>query len=627
MEERLRESEDRYRSLFDRMLDGVYLSTHEGRFVEVNPAFVKMFGYSSKQEMLDIADIKKELYFSPEQRGSHILDADQEEVKEYRMRRKNGSELWVEDHSGYVHDEQRNIVYHEGMLRDITERKQLEQELERYSKHLEELVEERTRQLAESETRFRELANMLPQIVFETDLSGNYTFANRSGLVAGGYTEEETLNGLNAFQTFAEQDRARAMESIGRILTGQDVGPNEYTALRKDGSTFPVLVHSTAIVREGKIIGVRGVAMDITERKRMEDALRESERRFRELADLLPQIVFETDERGILTFFNRVGLSSTGYTEEELRSGFDPSKAFPPEDAKRAMDGMRRVLRGERVGPEEYALLRKDGTSFPVMIYSSAIIREGKPVGLRGIIVDITGRKKLESQLVESQRLAAIGETTTMVGHDLRNPLQAMTSAVYLVKKLVASEKAEDKKEAVGLLSTLDDTIRYMDKVVSDLQDYARPVGADLVETSLPDLINATVSSVKIPGNVQVTVDIHEGSSNLKLDAALFTRVLTNLVLNAVQAMPNGGELTIAGSSGDAGITVAVQDTGVGIAPENLGKIFNPFFTTKAQGQGLGLAVCKRLIEEQGGTIDVTSHVGKGSSFTFKIPTNRKPVS
>jgi two-component system sensor histidine kinase AtoS len=271
--------------------------------------------------------------------------------------------------------------------------------------------------------------------------------------------------------------------------------------------------------------------------------------------------------------------------------------------------------------------LRKDGTSFPVMIYSSAIIREGKPVGLRGIIVDITGRKKLESQLVESQRLAAIGETTTMVGHDLRNPLQAMTSAVYLVKKLVASEKAEDKKEAVGLLSTLDDTIRYMDKVVSDLQDYARPVGADLVETSLPDLINATVSSVKIPGNVQVTVDIHEGSSNLKLDAALFTRVLTNLVLNAVQAMPNGGELTIAGSSGDAGITVAVQDTGVGIAPENLGKIFNPFFTTKAQGQGLGLAVCKRLIEEQGGTIDVTSHVGKGSSFTFKIPTNRKPVS
>ncbi|MGA2239947.1 MAG: ATP-binding protein, partial [Candidatus Bathyarchaeia archaeon] len=102
-----------------------------------------------------------------------------------------------------------------------------------------------------------------------------------------------------------------------------------------------------------------------------------------------------------------------------------------------------------------------------------------------------------------------------------------------------------------------------------------------------------------------------------------FRRVLTNLILNAVQAMPKGGKLTIAGSRGDESFAVAVQDTGVGIAPENLGRVFNPFFTTKAQGQGLGLAVCKRLMEAQGGTIDVTSQVGEGSTFTLKIPTNR----
>jgi two-component system sensor histidine kinase AtoS len=195
-----------------------------------------------------------------------------------------------------------------------------------------------------------------------------------------------------------------------------------------------------------------------------------------------------------------------------------------------------------------------------------------------------------------------------------------MTGTLYLAKKLAMSEEVEDRKEAVGLLGRLDDTIRYMDKIVSDLQDYARPVGAEPVEANLPDLVKATVSNVKIPGNVEVTVDIQNGSSNVRLDPVLFRRILTNLILNAVQSMPKGGRLTIAGSTGDGSLTVAVRDTGVGIAPENLAKIFNPFFTTKAQGQGLGLAVCKRLVEAQGGTINVKSAIGDGSTFTITMP-------
>ncbi|MBI5825571.1 MAG: GAF domain-containing protein [Chloroflexi bacterium] len=128
MDAALRESEERYRSLFENMIDGIYRSTHEGRFIDVNPAMVKMFGYSSREEMLEI-DIKKELYFLPEERGSHILDTGQQEIEAYRMRRKDGSEIWVEDHGYYVHDERGNIIYHEGMLRDITERKRAEEVL------------------------------------------------------------------------------------------------------------------------------------------------------------------------------------------------------------------------------------------------------------------------------------------------------------------------------------------------------------------------------------------------------------------------------------------------------------------------------------------------------------------
>jgi diguanylate cyclase (GGDEF)-like protein/PAS domain S-box-containing protein len=140
----LRESEERYHSLFDRMMDGIYRSTHAGKFVDVNPAMVRMFGYSSKEEMLEV-DIQKELYFAPDERGSHVLDTGQEEIEIYRMRRKDGSEIWVEDHGTYVHDEQGRVTHHEGMLRDITERKHAENSLENTHLELQQSLEREQR--------------------------------------------------------------------------------------------------------------------------------------------------------------------------------------------------------------------------------------------------------------------------------------------------------------------------------------------------------------------------------------------------------------------------------------------------------------------------------------------------
>ena len=134
-DETLRESRERYLSLFNNMLDGIYRSTHDGKFVDINPAMVNMFGYSSREEMLQV-DIRNELYFAPEERGSHILDTGQEEVDSYRMRRKDGSEIWVEDHGHYVHDEQGRVIYHEGILRDITERRQVELGIRKTNKQL-----------------------------------------------------------------------------------------------------------------------------------------------------------------------------------------------------------------------------------------------------------------------------------------------------------------------------------------------------------------------------------------------------------------------------------------------------------------------------------------------------------
>ena len=227
-------------------------------------------------------------------------------------------------------------------------------------------------------------------------------------------------------------------------------------------------------------------------------------------------------------------------------------------------------------------------------------------------------------KLREAERLAAIGQTTTMVGHDLRNPLQAMVSTLYLARKTLTSPSYEKTGEVAKLLDRLDEHISYMNKIVSDLQDYAVPLQPELAKVSTHQLLNETLSTIAIPSHVKVSVTVDKGAETLNVDHDLTRRVFTNLTMNAVQAMPQGGELTIEASKNPGVISISVQDTGEGIAKENLENIFTPFFTTKAKGQGLGLAVCKRIMEAQGGKITVKSEVGRGSTFTVEIPTSEK---
>ena len=212
-----------------------------------------------------------------------------------------------------------------------------------------------------------------------------------------------------------------------------------------------------------------------------------------------------------------------------------------------------------------------------------------------------------------------------MVGHDLRNPLQAITGIAYLAKRGLKSRKPAEKKAVEGLLESIDEQVLYMDKIVSDLHDYAQPLTPKFTETSLPDLVKTVLSAVRVPTTVRVSVETEKGSPNMLIDSHLMRRVLTNLVINAIQAMPKGGKLAIRASKKGETATVSVQDTGTGISEEDMHKLFSIFFTTKAKGQGLGLAVCKRLVEAQGGKITVESKPGKGTTFTVSIP-QRKNV-
>jgi PAS domain S-box-containing protein len=334
------------------------------------------------------------------------------------------------------------------------------------------------------------------------------------------------------------------------------------------------------------------------------------------LIDSLPAFIsyIDSDQRYVLA--NRTYIDFFG-TKFSFVERLHVREVLGDEAYQTTRPHIEAALRGERQS-YEYELPHAEGVRYLTVTYVPDW-HEGKVRGIFVLGIDITERKRMEQLLLRSERLAAIGETAAMVGHDLRNPLQALMSALSLTKILLDSGKAEDRMEAISLLDSLREQVKYMNKIVADLQNYSGPVTVEPVETDLTNLVKDALSTIKIPENVEIKL-IAEIDCLVTADPTIVKRIIVNLVSNAIQAMPNGGKLKVTTIYGGRDFSVAVEDTGVGIAPEDIDRIFAPFFTKKAKGQGLGLAVCKRLAEAHGGKIVVESKLGHGSTFTVTIP-------
>jgi len=216
-------------------------------------------------------------------------------------------------------------------------------------------------------------------------------------------------------------------------------------------------------------------------------------------------------------------------------------------------------------------------------------------------------------------RLVAIGETAGMVGHDIRNPLQAITGDVFLVRQELASIPASDEKKSIEeSLTEIEKNVDYINKIVADLQDFARPFNPRAEETDLKRVFDDLLTKNNLPKNVKVTVNVE--TEKVVADSTFINRIMYNLVNNAVQAMPKGGKLTIRTYKDANDTVISVKDTGVGIPEAVKGKLFTPMFTTKSKGQGFGLAVIKRMTEALGGTVSFESQEGKGTTFIVRLP-------
>lgn len=229
------------------------------------------------------------------------------------------------------------------------------------------------------------------------------------------------------------------------------------------------------------------------------------------------------------------------------------------------------------------------------------------------------------NELKDAARMAAIGQTAGMVGHDIRNPLQSIVSATYLLKDELSNAASSEEQKSLWTenLETIEDQTSYISKIILDLQDYGKPLKLKPETINVADFLTKLVSKTNIPKNVKVNLDIEKGLPELKTDAICIQRCIVNLLSNALQAMSNGGELTIQVAKAENNINIKITDTGVGI-PENVKPhIFQPLFTTKSKGQGFGLAVCKRFVNALEGDITFTSSDGNGTTFKITLPISR----
>jgi signal transduction histidine kinase len=242
---------------------------------------------------------------------------------------------------------------------------------------------------------------------------------------------------------------------------------------------------------------------------------------------------------------------------------------------------------------------------------------------LNSYIYELERKIDIYNQNMKStERMAAIGETAAMVGHDIRNPLQAMISDVYLLKsELETMPNCETNEGIKESLDSLEKNIEYINKIVADLQDYAKLLKPEYDQVDITRLVTDLFKTVALPNNITLITDI-QVPSQIRTEPTFMRRALTNLVNNAVQAMSNGGTLEIRVFINDKKLILSVSDTGDGIPEEIKGKLFTPMVTTKSKGQGFGLAVVKRLIEGLNGTITFESEVGKGTTFVIKLPTD-----
>jgi PAS domain S-box-containing protein len=398
----VRNAEERYRSIFENAVEGIFQSTPDRRFTTVNPSMVRILGYDSPEEVIaTFTDLPRQLYVNPEVHAEFARTLNEGGVvqgAQFEAYRKNGQKIWLSLNMRSIRDETGAELCYEGAVEDITERRRAEDEL------------------SKSEERYRDLVENAHDLIYEHDLNGNYTSTNKAAQQITGYSRKEGL-GMSLVKILAPEYVEKALEMLRRKLAGEAIAPYDLEIIARDGSRIAVEVNTRLVLKDGVPVGVQAIARDITKRKRAENALRHSEARKRAILESAMDCIVTMDHQGMVVDWNPAAEKTFGFAQEEAAGRELAQLIIPP----RFREQHRQRLASDLASGEAYNLgqrlelsaQRRDGSEFPVELTITRTEFEGTPM-FTGYLRDITERKGAEDRLIAQFAVTrAIAESNT----------------------------------------------------------------------------------------------------------------------------------------------------------------------------------------------------------------------
>jgi len=496
--------------------------------------------------------------------------------------------------------------------RDITERKKREEKIRA------------------SEEDYRRLFDHVGCGVYISSKEGKFLNVNQALLDMLGYKNKEEFLKIDIAKDLylRSEDRRKFQEMIEN--DGQVVDL-EVDFKRKDGTRISVLHTSHARYDyDGKVVGYEGLNVDQTQRKQMERKLKEANDFMNNIIQSSPNAIMAADMKGNILIWNRAAEETLGYKSEETIGHMHITNVYPDGVAKEIMKMLRSPEYGGVGKLRSYPMVyvRRDGRIVEGNL-SAAIIYDakGKPVASVGIFVDLEERLEMErklrqtqEQLLQSEKLAAMGRLTSQIAHELNNPLYGIMNTLELVKTEIPPENKRRKILDMALSETmrLTEMLRKMLSFSKPDEEEKQPVN---INTILDEILLLYEKQLR-EHSIRIISSLKEGLDKVRASKNQLRQVFLNIISNARDAMPEGGTLSVTTRTEGDNVQVEISDTGTGIRKENLHRIFDSFFTTKdsIKDVGLGLSVCYGFIKDHGGEIKVESEWGSGATFTIILP-------
>ena len=632
MEQALRESEEKYRSLVELVPDPVIVVQGD-QLCFASPAFSQLFGYTQQ----DIDDGLSIFSFLQEQDREEVVRRYQARVAGESLPSTYQIDAVAKDGSLIPCEASATLIQYQGqpanlaIVRDITERRRAQDELEaRVEERTEELAranavleaeiaerEQVEEALRKSEEQFRLMAETSIDVIFQIDLEGKITYCSPALEQMTGVPAEEVI-GAHLSDILASEELSKAQEAFDSASKGEQVRMLGLKNRTREGALLYMELSIVPIIQGDEVTGILGVARDVTAHRQAEEAVRESEKTIQALLNAPTEVMVLIDPRGTIKALNEACAQALGGTQAEL-IGKDVFDIFPPELTESRKVWLKKVVRtGEPVRFED----QRDGTWYNNRLYP-IFNAEGQVTQLAVFAQDVTEQRQAEQQTMWSARLAAMGQMATALAHEINNPLQAIQNNLEMVMDFELSPEEQARYMQV-VRTEIDRLIEINRRIL----DFARPADDSPVSVRVADLVQRTLDLVNKQlqrADVQLSTDLAPDLPPVVVAPNQIIQVLMNLILNATEAMSEGGHIlaTAQADDGDGMISLALTNDGPHIPEEHIARLFDPFFTTKPDSTGLGLTVSFGIVQRHGGTIDVRNLEGdRGVVFTILLPTD-----